>query len=96
MPNSVSAKKRVRQNVTRRARNKWRIEKVRLAVRDFTAKVPTLSKEEAAKQLQVIYKLLDQIAATGTLHKNTASRYKSRLTLRANAVGKAPVAAKNA
>ena len=96
MPNSVSAKKRVRQNVVRKARNKWRIEKVRLAVRDFTAKVGTLPKEEAAKQLQVIYKLLDQIAATGTLHKNTASRYKSRLTIRANAAGKAPVAAKTA
>jgi small subunit ribosomal protein S20 len=40
--------------------------------------------EQAKEQLSGLYKLLDQVAASGTLHKNTAARYKSRLTARLN------------
>jgi small subunit ribosomal protein S20 len=95
MAHSLSAKKRVRQNVKHRARNRWRLGDVRTAVKTFNATVHAGKLDEAAKQLVAFYKLVDQIAATSTLHKNAAARYKSRLTQRLNAAKapKAPAAA---
>ncbi len=95
MANSISAKKNIRQNATHRARNRWRLTRVRTAVKDFLATVHQGNIEEAQTKLRGLYKLLDQIAATNTIHKKTASRYKSRLTIRLNAIktAKAPKAA---
>lgn len=95
MANSVSAKKRVRQNAVRRARNRWRTGRVRAAVKDFRETLQRGELEPAEGKLKALYKLLDQIASTSTMHKNTASRYKSRLTVRLNAAkaAKKPAAA---
>jgi small subunit ribosomal protein S20 len=95
MAHSLSAKKRVRQNVKRRARNRWRTARVKTAIKDFRDILQAGDVAKAETQLKAIYKLVDQIAATGTLHKNAASRYKSRLTVRFNALKaeKAPKAA---
>ena len=82
MPNSASAKKRVRQNATRRARNRWRLGEIRGAIKSFRATLVAGDTAKADEQLKAIYKLLDQIASTKTIHKNTASRYKSRLAAR--------------
>ena len=43
------------------------------------------SVEEAKSQLSALYKLLDQVAAAGTIHGNAASRRKSRLAAKLNA-----------
>ena len=40
--------------------------------------------EKAAECLKVVFKQLDQVAATGTIHKKTADRRKSRLTMKLN------------
>ncbi len=85
MAHSLSAKKRLRQNVKHRAVNRWRKTRYRQAIRQFDEAVLHGRVEEAAGQLKMLYKLLDQIADTGTIHKNTASRYKSRLSIRLNA-----------
>ena len=84
MAHSLSAKKRIRQNETRRARNRWRKRQYRDAIKDFSEEVQHGSVENAEQKLQGLYKMLDQVAASGTIHKNTASRYKSRLTTRLN------------
>jgi small subunit ribosomal protein S20 len=82
MPNTKSAKKRLRQNLERRARNravksslKSHIRKVREAATSGDA-----TKAEAA--YRIACKRLDQAAAKGIIHKNTASRHKSRLSVR--------------
>jgi small subunit ribosomal protein S20 len=95
MANSPSAKKRIRQNATRRARNRWRKDRVRTAMKDFRAALLHGEVDKAEGQLNALYKLLDQIGSTTGLHKNTASRYKSRLTARLNAAraAKKPAAA---
>jgi small subunit ribosomal protein S20 len=93
MPNSASAKKRVRQNATRRARNRWRLGQVRGAIKEFRASLVAGDTAKAGDQLKAIYKLLDQVATTKTIHKNTASRYKSRLTARLNTAKAKPAAA---
>jgi small subunit ribosomal protein S20 len=93
MPNSLSAKKRVRQNTKRQAINRWRTTRVKTAIKNFRATVVHGDVDKATADLKALYKLLDQIASTGTLHRNTAARYKSRLTTRFNAMKKAKTAA---
>lgn len=85
MAHSLSAKKRIRQNVKHRALNRWRKSRYRVAIKEFDETVLHGSVEDATKQLSALYKLLDQVADTGAIHKNTASRHKSRLSSRLNA-----------
>ncbi|MEM9418857.1 MAG: 30S ribosomal protein S20 [Planctomycetota bacterium] len=84
MANSPSAKKRIRQNVKSRARNRWTKAGYRAEIKEFRETILHGTVEDAEKQLQGIYKTLDQAASTPALHKNTASRYKSRLAAKLN------------
>lgn len=86
MAHSTSATKRIRQNAKRKARNSWAKVAYRTAIKDFRELLLHGSNEQCDTALVGIYKLLDQVAATPALHKNTASRYKSRLTKRLNAL----------
>lgn len=84
MAHSLSAKKRIRQNVKRRALNRWRKRSYREAIREYHETILHGSVEDAQGQLTGLYKLLDQVSAKGAIHKKTASRYKSRLATRLN------------
>ncbi len=84
MAHSLSAKKRIRQNTKRRAINRWRKGRFRKAITEYKETVLHGTVEDAQKQLSDLYGLLDKVAAAGTIHKNTASRYKSRLTAKLN------------
>jgi len=84
MANRPSREKRIRQNASRRARNRWRKGRFREAIKEFNETLLHGSSVDAQKQLQGLYKLIDQVAASGTIHKNTADRYKSRLATRLN------------
>ena len=84
MAHSLNAKKRIRQNVKRRALNRWRKDRYRSAIKSFNDAIFHGTVDDAQAKLPAIYKLMDQIAAAGTIHKNTAARYKSRLTARLN------------
>ena len=84
MAHSASAKKRIRQNETHNARNRWRKERVKDAVRSFEEALSTHDTEKAAECLKAVFKQIDQVAAAGTIHKKTADRRKSRLTLMLN------------
>ena len=85
MAHSLSAKKRIRQNATRRALNRWRKTQFRTAIKEYKETLLHGSVTDAETQLKGLYKMLDQVSAKGTIHKNTASRYKSRLTTQLNA-----------
>ena len=82
MAHSLSAKKRIRQNVKRRGRNRWRKQQIKEAVRQFDEALHAGDKTKAAEELRIVYKRLDKVAAKGTIHKNTAARQKSRLAQR--------------
>ncbi len=84
MAHSLSAQKRIRQNAKSRATNRWRKVKFRNAIREYRETILHGTVEKATTELNGIYKLLDQVAAKNTIHKNTASRYKSRLAARLN------------
>jgi small subunit ribosomal protein S20 len=81
---SLSAKKRVRQNIKRRARNRHRKEQLKETVKSFTAAVTTGALDKASTALNEVARRLDKVAAKGTIHKNQASRKRSRLARRLN------------
>jgi len=80
MAHSLSAQKRVRQNLKARSLNRWRIKAMRDAVRDFREAILHGTVDKAAESLKATIKLIDKTAAKGVIHKNQAARRKSRLT----------------
>ena len=85
MAHSLSAKKRIRQNAKRRIRNRARNSAVKTQVKKYL-EVSKESKEVEAvqKEYQLTQKSIDQLAAKGIIHKNTASRRKSQLARKIN------------
>lgn len=82
MAHSLSAKKRIRQNAKRNARNRWRLRSMRVAIRDFLNKLTHGQVSEAKDSFQSLQRLIDRSAAKGVIHKNNAARRKSRLNKR--------------
>ena len=80
MSQATSVKKRIRQNAKCQARNRWRKVQVRDAVKDFHTALQTGKQDKMSDALRICYKKLDQVAAHGTIHKNTAARTKARLS----------------
>ncbi len=86
MAHSLSAKKRVRQNDKRRARNRHRKTLVRDEVKTYNAAITAGDIGKAEAELKKVVVILDKTAAKRTIHKNAAARKRSRLTLRLNAL----------
>ncbi|MEX2544338.1 MAG: 30S ribosomal protein S20 [Phycisphaeraceae bacterium] len=84
MAHSLSQRKRVRQNLKRRALNRWHKRRFRLQLRSYREAILHGSNEDAQAQLSGLYKLIDQLAAKSVIHRNTAARYKARLADRLN------------
>jgi small subunit ribosomal protein S20 len=83
---SLSAKKRIRQNEKRRARNRARKDLLKTEVKAFTATLTGGDFAKAEQQLRKVVQRLDRTASKNTIHKNTAARKRSRLTKRLNAL----------
>lgn len=80
MPNSLSAKKSLRQSQKRRLRNREQRSRLRTELKKFrTLMGESPSREDADKALSRVTKVIDQAAAKRLIHRNTASRTKSRL-----------------
>ena len=86
MPNTVSAKKRVRQTETRTMRNKNKRSAMRTAIRKVREAVEAGDKAQAQTLLVEAQKLIDKAAKANILHENNASNQKSRLTRTVNAM----------
>ena len=95
MAHSLSAKKRIRQNLKHRARNRARKEMIKNQVKTFLSALAAGDVGRADTEFRKVAQRLDKVAAKGTIHKNTAARRRSRLARRLNAMRAAgPVAAK--
>lgn len=79
MANTKQAKKRVRQNSKKRASNRWQISRVRTAVKKVQALIGQSMHTEAMDSFKLASSLIDRAQIKGKIHKNTASRMKSRL-----------------
>ncbi len=86
MAHSLSAKKRVRQNVKRRATNRERKSQIKTQIKHFEAALSGGDVEAASEQYRLVVKKLDKTAATSAMHKRTAARKKSRLTRQLNSL----------
>ena len=86
MAHSLSAKKRVRQNENSRTTNRARKSQVKTQIKHYEEILEKGDIAAATEQLRLVTKKLDQTAATSTMHKKTASRKKSRLTKKLNAL----------
>ena len=85
MPNLASAIKRAKQNESRRARNRARKSMLKSESRKLTDLLAAGKLDDAVKALADVTKKIDQTAAKGSLHRNTAARRKSRLARQLNA-----------
>jgi small subunit ribosomal protein S20 len=83
---SISAKKRIRQNERRRARNRARKAMIKDQSKAFTTALAGNDFSKAESELNKLTQRLDRTAAKHTIHKNAASRKRSRLTRRLNAL----------
>jgi small subunit ribosomal protein S20 len=79
MPNTPSAKKRLRQDAKKRLRNMA----AKTRIKTETKKALTGGEATTA------FSAIDRAAAKGIIHRNTAARKKSRLAKRVAAAGSA-------
>ena len=79
MANSAQARKRARQAEVTRKRNASMRSALRTAVKNVAKAIVAGDKAAAARKLQTSQAVIDRIADKKIVHKNLASRTKSRL-----------------
>jgi len=82
MANHFSALKRARQTEKRTARNRANTSRLRGVLRDLKESLGKGEKNSAETTYRQTVSALDKAIQKGVIHKNTASRYKSRLAAR--------------
>ncbi len=86
MANHKSAVKKAAHDVEARLRNRANRSAMKSALKKFLVAVHAGKKAEAATLLPLTLGVVDRACKKGVLHKNAANRYKSRLTLKVNAL----------
>lgn len=77
-----SALKANRQNVKRREHNRQMRSRLRSALKSIRASLDAKDLSVAKAALSRTVSIVDKMATKGIIHRNTAARYKSRLTSR--------------
>jgi small subunit ribosomal protein S20 len=86
LANSKSAKKRAVQAEKNRQHNASRRSMMRTLLKKVHAAIESGNKEEATIAYAVALPILDRYATKGLIHKNKASRHKSRLSSKIKAI----------
>jgi len=86
MANHFSALKRARQTTKRTVRNRQNTSQLRTSLRSMRESLEKGDKAAASQTYRETVSALDKAIQKGVLHENTASRYKSRLSARLNAL----------
>ena len=86
MANHFSALKRARQTETRTLRNRSNNSRLRSVLREMREALTKGDKQSAGLAFRKTVSALDKAIQKSVLHKNTAARYKSRLSARLNAL----------
>ena len=79
MPNTKSAKKRLRQNKVRQLRNRVVKSSIRTQLRKVREAIKAGDWERATGEMRLAQKRLDQAGARRVIHPNKAARLKSRM-----------------
>ena len=80
MAHHKSAKKRIRQTIKRTARNRSLRSSMRTAIKQYRTLLEQGDAGVATEAFPKIQKTIDKMVTKGILHRNTAARYKSRLS----------------
>ena len=86
MANIKSARKRAKQNVTRRARNVELRSRFRTAMKKVLKAAEQGDKDAAASLFKDAVPEIDKAVSKGIIKKNQAARYKSRLNARIRSI----------
>ena len=84
MAHSLSARKRIRQNRTRRLRNRSFSSALKTQAKQLVSKIDMGDIDGAQSDMPGIQKKFMQVAAKGVMHRNRARRKISRLARRIN------------
>lgn len=82
MANTISALKRMRQTERRTQTNRSRKTRLRHQIRAFRRLLESKDAQAAQSALPQTFSMIDRAAKWGIIKRNTAARYKSRLTVR--------------
>jgi small subunit ribosomal protein S20 len=80
LAHSRSAEKRIRQNEKRRLRNRSDLSRLRTNIKRLRKTVGDKDAQKARELYPNTTALIDRMVKKGVIHKNTGSRYKSRLS----------------
>lgn len=80
MAHHKSAIRQWRRSLRRRAINKRNKSMLRTHIKRLKEAIANKDKETAEKLLPLTFSLIDKSVKKGTIHENTGSRYKSRLS----------------
>jgi len=86
MANHFSALKRARQTTKRTEDNRANTSRLRTALRKLRATIQSGDSKQAKTAFGETVSMIDKAVKKGVIHKNTAARYKSRLSARVAAV----------
>jgi len=81
MANHKSALKKYRRDEKKRLINKMNMSKMRNKIKKLRKLMEDGKVEDGKNFLPEVISVIDKTVSKGTIHKNTGSRYKSRLTL---------------
>jgi small subunit ribosomal protein S20 len=84
MANHKSAEKRVRQNTRRNEINRSNRSRLRTQIKELRGAIADHDKKDSVQLLNPTVSLIDKAVNKGIIHRNTAARYKSRLTKHVN------------
>ena len=86
MAHTLSGIRNIRRNEKSRLRNRAVKSELRTQIKKVLTAVSKKDKSGSQSALQDAYRLLDKAVAKGILHKNNASRHKSRLAARVQSI----------
>jgi small subunit ribosomal protein S20 len=86
MPNTKSAERRMRNSARKQLRNRSVKSRLKTLEKRYAAAVKSGKKDEASTALREVVSAFDKAVKGGVIHRGTANRKKSRLTVRLAAV----------
>ncbi len=90
MAHHKSAIRQERRSIRRKAVNTQNKSALRTGIRKVREAIENNDQEGARKLMPGVVSAIDQAVKKGTIHKNTGSRYKSRLSRQIEAIAPAP------
>ncbi len=86
MPNTKSAERRMRSSASKRARNYQVKSRLHTLEKNYLASLTAGNKSDATGALRAVSSAFDKAVKAGVVHRATANRKKSRLSVRLNAL----------